>query len=128
MSISPKKTLFVIALFSLLQSLSILILPDFYLKELIEDLRTSDPFYLHIKILLICCATLGISSSVVIYAASTLELSQAKVILKGVAIFLIIIFLLLIGLMLLTPFKLPLFLLFSTGVLSLFSIICCRKN
>ena len=120
-TVSPKKTLLIIAICAFLQSISIIITPEFYLGELIKNFDISNEYFIHIKLFLISCGVLGISISVLTYTASTLEESSSKVMLKGVFIVKFITFLILVGFLCLSPLKPTLFIVFLTLIFSIFA-------
>ena len=120
-TITSKKTLLIIAICAFFQSFSIVISPDFYLNELIKDFDISNPYYLHIKLLIICCGVLGVSLSVLTYVASRLDETTSKIMLRGVSIAQSITFVLLMCFLLFTPLNPPLFIIFLTLIFSIIS-------
>ncbi|MGC6469740.1 MAG: hypothetical protein ACON4E_00530 [Flavobacteriales bacterium] len=123
---TSKKALKIIAIGLLIQSASVVLAPTFYSDEIMKGLDNCNIHY--IKLLIILCAAIGMGFSLLVLFISTVEEKIAKSMLIGVSTSMAVITAFIVGYFFFTPLSIPIFIVFSSLILTFFGFSIALKK
>ena len=125
---TSKKALKIISIGGLLQCLSVIITPEFYIYELFHKLPHHDILLPELKTYIFICVACGINLSILIFLASTLEEYNAKTMLKGVSLSFGIMTVTLFAYFFSTPIRPPYFILYLVLIFCILAFVVANKK